>query len=123
MYQDTFTVPAELWLFIIEKQERRTFMTNWNWTKYDYLCTDCDALIEITTLKNIREWRGWCSCGSANIINIGTSNGNAPLFEPVIDTVEELDEFKKKSRIDIDSLDVTKVTPPKLVKINTNPYN
>ena len=27
MYQDTFTVPAELWLFIIEKQERRTFMT------------------------------------------------------------------------------------------------
>ena len=27
MYQDTFIVPAELWLFIIEKQERRTFMT------------------------------------------------------------------------------------------------
>ena len=27
MYQDIFTVPAELWLFIIEKQERRTFMT------------------------------------------------------------------------------------------------
>ena len=75
-------------------------MTNWNWTKYDYLCTDCDALIEITTLKNIREWRGWCSCGSANIINIGTSNGNAPLFEPVM-----------------------KVTPPRLVKINSNPYN
>jgi hypothetical protein len=74
-------------------------MTNWNWTKYDYLCTDCDALIEITTLKNIREWRGWCSCGSANIINIGVSDGNAPLFEPVI-----------------------KVTPPELVKINTNPY-
>jgi hypothetical protein len=72
----------------------------WNWTKYDYLCTDCDALIEITTLKNIREWRGWCPCGSANIINIGTSNGNAPLFEPVIE-----------------------VTPPQLVKINTNPYN
>jgi hypothetical protein len=100
MYQDIFTVPAELRLFIIEKQERRTFMTNWNWTKYDYLCTDCDALIEITTLKNIREWRGWCPCGSANIINIGTSNGNAPIFEPVM-----------------------KVTPPQLVKINTNPYN
>ncbi len=71
----------------------------YNWTKYDYLCTDCDALIEITTLKNIREWRGWCSCGAANIINIGTSDGNAPLFEPVM-----------------------KVTPPELVKINTNPY-
>jgi hypothetical protein len=27
MYQDTFTVPAELRLFIIEKQGRRTFMT------------------------------------------------------------------------------------------------
>ena len=27
MYQDTFTAPAELWLFIIEKQGRRTFMT------------------------------------------------------------------------------------------------
>ena len=27
MYQDIFTVPAELRLFIIEKQERRTFMT------------------------------------------------------------------------------------------------
>ena len=71
----------------------------WNWTKYDYLCTDCDALIEITTLQDIKQWRGWCPCGSANIINIGTSNGNAPLFEPVIE-----------------------VTPPQLVKINTNPY-
>jgi hypothetical protein len=99
MYQDTFIVPAELWLFIIEKRGIRIYMTNWNWTKYDYLCTDCDALIEITTLKNIREWRGWCSCGSANIINIGVSDGNAPLFEPVM-----------------------KVTPPELVKINTNPY-
>jgi hypothetical protein len=74
-------------------------MTNWNWTKYDYLCTDCDALIEITTLVNIREWRGWCSCGSVNVINIGVSDGNAPLSEPVM-----------------------KVTPPELVKINTNPY-
>jgi len=72
----------------------------WSWTKYDYLCTDCDALIEITTLQNIKEWRGWCPCGSANIINIGVSDGNAPLMEPV-----------------------TKVTPPKLVKINSNPYN
>ena len=27
MYQDTFTVPAEYMQFIIEKQERRTFMT------------------------------------------------------------------------------------------------
>jgi len=95
----------------------------WNWTKYDYLCTDCDALIEITTLQNIREWRGWCSCGSANIINIGVSDGNAPKFEPVIDTVEELDYFKKYAGIAIDALDVMKVTPREVVKINTNPYN
>ena len=93
------------------------------WTKYDYLCTDCDALIEITTLQNIREWRGWCPCGSDNIINIGVSDGNAPLFEPVIDTVEELDYFKKYAGIAIDALDVMKVTPPQVVKINTNPYN
>ena len=76
-------------------------MTNWNWTKYDYLCTDCDALIEITTLKNRSEcFQPLCTCGSVNVINIGVSDGNAPLFEPVIE-----------------------VTPPQLVKINTNPYN
>jgi hypothetical protein len=71
-----------------------------NWTKYDYLCTDCDALIEITTLVNIREWRGWCSCGSANIINIGVSDGNAPIIT-----------------------DVSKITPTQVVKINSNLYN
>lgn len=71
----------------------------WKWTKYDYLCTDCDALIEITTLKNIREWRGWCSCGSANVISIGYSDASRH-EEPV-----------------------TNITPKRLVKINTNPYN
>ena len=68
------------------------------WTKYDYVCSDCDALIEITTLDNIREWRGWCPCGSANIINISVRDA----------TVSEL---------------VTQDTPVGLVKINTNPYN
>jgi DNA-directed RNA polymerase subunit RPC12/RpoP len=66
------------------------------WTKYDYVCSDCDALIEITTLENIREWRGWCPCGSANIINISVTDGNAPVID---------------------------ITPRGLVKINTNPYN
>jgi DNA-directed RNA polymerase subunit RPC12/RpoP len=69
------------------------------WTKYDYVCSDCDALIEITTLDNIREWRGWCPCGSANIINISVRDATVP------------------------DQDVTSITPPKLVKINTNPYN
>jgi DNA-directed RNA polymerase subunit RPC12/RpoP len=68
------------------------------WTKYDYVCSDCDALIEITTLDNIREWRGWCPCGSANIINISVQDA----------TVKEL---------------VMQHTPVGLVKINTNPYN
>ena len=68
------------------------------WTKYDYVCSDCDALIEITTLENIREWRGWCSCGSPNLINISVTDATVPD-------------------------DVSYITPPKLVKINTNPYN
>ena len=70
------------------------------WTKYDYLCTDCDALMEITTLVDIEAWRGWCSCGSPNLINIGTSPGNLPIIT-----------------------DVTDITPHEVVKINTNPYN
>jgi hypothetical protein len=90
------------------------------WTKYDYLCTDCDALMEITTLQNIREWRGWCSCGSANLINIGVSDATV---SPTIDTIEMLDEFKSQTGIAIDSLDVMKVTPREIVKINSNPYN
>ena len=69
------------------------------WTKYSYVCTNCDALIEITTLDNIREWRGWCPCGSANIINISVRDATVP------------------------DQDVTYITEPKLVKINTNPYN
>jgi hypothetical protein len=72
----------------------------WNWTKYDYLCTDCDALIEITTLKDIKQWRGWCPCGSANLINLGAYDADVKVVPD----------------------DVTSITPPKLVKINTNPY-
>ena len=100
------------------------------WTKYDYVCTDCDALIEITTLENIREWRGWCPCGSANIINISVRD--ATVYEgdtlkqyvsDQIDTIDMLDSFKSQTGIVIDSLDVMKVTPTQVVKINTNPYN
>lgn len=36
------------------------------WTKYSYVCPDCDALIEITTMQNIENFYPWCSCGSAN---------------------------------------------------------
>ena len=40
------------------------------WTKYEYICTDCDALLEVTTLQDLDLWRPWCGCGSANIIRI-----------------------------------------------------
>ena len=52
----------------------RTLTMDKTWTRYEYLCTDCDALTEITTLKNLDEYRGWCSCGSANIIRINKLN-------------------------------------------------
>jgi hypothetical protein len=77
------------------------------WTKYDYLCTDCDALMEITTLVNIRDWRGWCSCGSPNLVNIGVhdAEGVRPYDEP----------YEQPGS-------VTNITPARLVKINSNPY-
>jgi DNA-directed RNA polymerase subunit RPC12/RpoP len=72
-----------------------------NWTKYDYLCTDCDALIEITTLQNLREDSyKYCPCNSTNVINIGVTDA----FTPII-------------------TDVSKVTPRQVVKIDSNPYN
>jgi hypothetical protein len=69
------------------------------WTRYDYLCTNCDALIEVTA-KVFRALDPDCICGNGSVINIGTS----PAYEPVIKSV-------------------TKDTPAGLVKINTNPYN
>jgi hypothetical protein len=69
------------------------------WIKYDYLCTDCDALYEITTQQNIPDcFDPQCACGSNNLISIGSSDA----------TVSD---------------DVMSITPPQLVKINSNPYN
>jgi len=45
------------------------------------------------------------------------------VWSPIIDTIEMLNDFKKQAGIAIDSLDVMKVTPREVVKINTNPYN
>jgi hypothetical protein len=53
-------------------------------------------LMEVTTLINLRSWRGWCSCGSPNLVNIGVSDA----FEPVMS-----------------------ITPTQVVKVNSNPYN
>ena len=88
-----------------------------SWMKYTYLCTDCDALIEITTLENIREWRGWCPCGSANIINIGVHDAEVKV-NPIDHTKQApIRMLLNKYKV------VTKNSPTRVVKINTNPYN
>jgi hypothetical protein len=70
------------------------------WTKYDYLCTDCDALIQITACAD-KVLDPACICGGYGIVVlISEEDGNAPIIT-----------------------DVSKVTPSGLVKINSNPYN
>jgi hypothetical protein len=72
----------------------------WKWTKYDYLCIDCDALIEITACSDlVREPSCICD-GEGIVILLEESDAKGPTLEPV-----------------------TNITPPKLVKINSNPYN
>jgi hypothetical protein len=70
------------------------------WTKYDYLCTDCDALIEVTAWIDV--WMDpACICGGLQgVILLTKSDAFGPILEPV-----------------------TNITPRKVVKINTNPYN
>jgi Zn finger protein HypA/HybF involved in hydrogenase expression len=66
------------------------------WTKYDYVCSDCDSLIEITTLEYLEDCP-WCpACASMNVINISINDGNAPVID---------------------------ITPRTVVKIDSNPYN
>jgi hypothetical protein len=45
------------------------------WIKYSYVCTDCDALTEITTLQKLYDYRGWCACGSANLMRVAIEDG------------------------------------------------
>ena len=65
------------------------------WTKHDYVCTNCDALIEVTALE-IPRVDPDCICARGMVIGIGSSLA----YQPVIE-----------------------VTSPQVVKINTNPYN
>jgi hypothetical protein len=95
------------------------------WTKFTYLCTDCDALIEITASVE-PQIDPACIChATSHVILLSKWDATVTHVDEDLtpDTTDMLDEFKKKSGIAIDSLDVMKVTPPKLVKINTNPYN
>ena len=95
------------------------------WTKYTYLCTDCDALIEITASVE-PQIDPACIChASSHVILLSKWDATVTHVDEDLtpDTTEELDYFKKYAGIAIDSLDVMKVTPPRVVKINTNPYN
>jgi hypothetical protein len=70
------------------------------WTKYDYLCIDCDALIEITACADLVKEPSCICDGQGIVILLSESDGNAPIIT-----------------------DVTNVTPRTVVKIDSNPYN
>lgn len=45
------------------------------WTKYSYVCTDCDTLIEISTLKKLHDYQGRCVCGTRNLVQVAIEKG------------------------------------------------
>lgn len=67
------------------------------WTKYSYVCTNCDALIEITTEVTPEE-NASCTCMRGSWV---TRTAQEPTVMP----------------------NVISVTSPRVVKINSNPYN
>jgi hypothetical protein len=75
------------------------------WSKYTFVCDpdECDALLEFTARDGFGFPLGsvemTCPCGR-KMAYISYEDA----WEPIL-------------------ADVTKVTPPQLVKINTNPYN
>ena len=89
------------------------------WTKYIYVCNTCDALIEVTACVS-PEIDPACICQASSHVTL--ISWEDATVSPTIDTMEMLDEFKSQTGIAIDSLDVMKVTPREVVKINTNPY-
>jgi len=67
------------------------------WTKYSYVCTDCDSLIEVTTDKTPAMDPG-CICG--------------------------LDTFVTRTAMEPTPMPyVVSITSSEVVKINSNPYN
>ena len=68
-----------------------------NWTKYSYVCTDCDSLIEVTTqAKPVIDPA--CICNPSTY---------------VVRTALEPEQLAP----------VISLTPTGVVKINSNPYN
>ena len=76
-----------------------------NWAKYTFVCDpfECDSLCEFTARDGYGFPNGmvrmYCPCGR-EMIYISVEEIQGKFYEPVI-----------------------KVTPPKVVKINSNPYN
>jgi hypothetical protein len=66
------------------------------WTKYSYVCTICDALIEITTQVSPEE-NAHCTCSRGAWV---TRTAQEPMVQP----------------------NVISFTSKGVVKINTNPY-
>jgi hypothetical protein len=67
------------------------------WTKYSYVCTNCDALIEVTT--NVAPVIDpACICNPSTYV-VRTA------LEPTVQPI------------------VMSITPTQVVKINSNPYN
>jgi hypothetical protein len=79
--------------------------SNSHWTKHEWLCTECDTLMEFTTY-----WKDElvpipaCPCPHQAIIKLNTH------------------VLESSSNVSYHS-DVTSITPTPLVKINSNPYN
>lgn len=67
------------------------------WTKYSYVCTDCDSLIEVTT-NAVPVMDPGCVCGLDTFV---VRTAEEPVVMP----------------------NVTSITPREVVIINTNPYN
>lgn len=67
------------------------------WTKYSYVCTDCDSLIEVTTqAKPIIDPACICNPSTYVVRTALDPEQNAPVMS---------------------------ITPSNVVKINSNPYN
>lgn len=76
-----------------------------HWTKHEYLCTECDTLMEITTYWN----DGYvpipaCPCPHQAIIKLSQHKLPGSVFES-------------------QHSNVSGITAKPLVKINSNPYN
>lgn len=76
-----------------------------SWIKHEYLCTECDTLMEITTYwKDEFVRTPNCPCPHQAIVKLGSHKLPGSIFASY-------------------HSDVTSITPTPLVKINSNPYN